>query len=89
VQLDHWQREAVRRLDPRAAAQWLAAEFPSDWPDERRQSVAALLQGNVLLPGEARGWLAVLDGTLPPLPAEAENAIVEAGPAFFDAALAT
>jgi nondiscriminating glutamyl-tRNA synthetase len=89
VQLDHWQREAVLRLDPRAAAQWLAAEFPSDWPDERRQSVAALLQGNVLLPGEARGWLAVLDGTLPPLPAEAENAIAEAGPAFFDAALAT
>ena len=31
VQLDHWQREAVRRLDPRAAAQWLAAEFPPEW----------------------------------------------------------
>ena len=32
VQLDHWQREAVRRLDRRAAARWLAAEFPADWP---------------------------------------------------------
>lgn len=89
VQLDHWQREAVRRLDPRAAARWLAAEFPTDWTADRRESVAALLQGNVLLPGEARDWLAVLGGTLPPLPAEAEKAIAEAGPAFFDAALAT
>ena len=89
VQLDHWQREAVRRLDAGAAARWLAAEFPVDWPDGKRESVAALLQGNVLLPREARDWLVVLGGTLPPLPAEATDAIVEAGPAFFDAALAS
>jgi len=89
VQLDHWQREAVLRLDAREAAQWLGAEFPADWPDGRREAIAALLQGNVLLPREARDWLAVLGGTLPPLPADAAQAIAEAGPAFFDAALAS
>ncbi len=89
VQLDHWQREALQRLDAPAAARWLAAEFPADWPDDRRESVAALLQGNLLLPRDARDWLAVLAGTLPPLPAEAASAIAEAGPGFFDAALAS
>jgi glutamyl-tRNA synthetase len=89
VQLDHWQREAVRRLDVDGAARWLAAEFPADWPRERREAVAALLKGNVLLPGDAREWLPVLSGSLPPLHDEALRAITEAGPAFFDAALAS
>ncbi len=89
VQLDHWQREAVLRLD--------AGTRRAGWPRSSRRTgrttgasrVAALLQGNVLLPRDARDWLAVLGGTLPPLPADAANAIVEAGPAFFDAALAS
>jgi glutamyl-tRNA synthetase len=89
VQLDHWQREAVRRLSPEAAAGWLDAVFPADWPPEQRASVAGLLKGNVLLPGDARDWLAVLGGSLPPLPPDAASAIAEAGPAFFDAALAS
>jgi glutamyl-tRNA synthetase len=89
VQLDHWQREAVLRLEAPDAARWLAAEFPADWPDARRESVAALLQGNVLLPRDAREWLAVLGGALPPLPPDAAHAIAQAGPAFFDAALAS
>jgi len=52
------------------------------------EAVAALLKGNVLLPADARGWLPVLSGNLPPLQAEALRAISEAGPEFFDAALA-
>jgi glutamyl-tRNA synthetase len=89
VQLDHWQREAVRRLDADAAARWLDAEWPADWPAARRAEVAALLRGNVLLPAQARDWLAVLAGPLPPLAPDAASAIEEAGPAFFDAALAS
>ena len=89
VQLDHWQREAVRRLDDGGAARWLDAEFPAAWPRERRESVASLLRGNLLLPADAREWLPVLSGSLPPLPVEAMRAISEAGPAFFDAALAS
>jgi glutamyl-tRNA synthetase len=89
AQLDHWQREAVRRLDAAAAARWLADEFPSGWEDGRRESAAALLKGNLLLPADVRGWLPVLDGTLPPMPAEAASAIADAGPDYFDAALAS
>jgi glutamyl-tRNA synthetase len=89
VQLGHWQREAVRRLDNDEAARWLTAEFPADWAAGRRGEVAALLKGNVLLPADARDWLAVIGGTLPPLPADAASVIAEAGPAFFAAALAS
>ena len=89
AQLDHWQREAVRRLDAESASRWLAAEFPADWSAERRASVANLLKGNLLLPGDAREWIAVLGGALPPLAPDAAKAIAEAGPEFFDAALAS
>lgn len=89
VQLDHWQREAVRRLGAAGMAEWLAGEFPDSWPPARRAEVASLLQGNVLLPADAGAWLAVLGGPMPPLGGEAASAVAEAGPAFFDAALAS
>jgi glutamyl-tRNA synthetase len=89
VQLDHWQREAVRRLDAAAAASWLERMLPVDWDAGRRAAVARLLQGNLLLPEDARHWLAVLDGTLPPAAGDAASAIAEAGADFFDAALAS
>jgi len=88
VQLDHWQREAVLRQDVEATAEWLAPEFPAAWTPAQRAAAARLIQGNVLLPGDARAWLAVLDGDLGPLPADARRAIDEAGAGFFDAALA-
>jgi glutamyl-tRNA synthetase len=89
VQLDHWQREAVLRLDAEAAARWLQPELPPEWDAARRGTVAALLKGNVLLPRDAREWLAVLGGALPPLAGEAASAVAEAGSEFFDAALAS
>jgi len=88
AQLDHWQREAVLRLDDEGAADWLSAELPSDWDEERRAAAAGLLRSNVLLPRDARAWLPVLDGTLPDVAPDAARAIAEAGPAFFAAALA-
>jgi glutamyl-tRNA synthetase len=89
AQLDHWQREAVKRLDGDAADAWLAPEFPADWAGPQRRAAAHLLQGNVLLPQDARPWFAVLAGELPPLEPDARRAIAEAGPEFFDAALAS
>jgi glutamyl-tRNA synthetase len=89
AQLDHWQREAVRRLDGDGAVDWLGQEFPPPWTDAQRRSAASLLQGNVLLPADARQWITVLSGELPPLTPEARSAIAEAGAEFFDAALAS
>ncbi|MGH8250818.1 MAG: glutamate--tRNA ligase [Steroidobacteraceae bacterium] len=87
VQLDHWQREAVRRLDEGQAADWLGEVLPSDWPRPERQAVASLLRGNLLLPQDAADWLAVLHGALPPLAADEKSVIAEAGPEFFRSAL--
>ncbi|MGE0030030.1 MAG: glutamate--tRNA ligase [Steroidobacteraceae bacterium] len=88
VQLNHWQREAVRRLTPPQAADWLSGVFPGDWPPARREGIAGLLQGNLLLPEDASGWLAVLGGDLPALEAAEQGVVAEAGSEFFLAALA-
>lgn len=88
AQLDHWQREAVLRLDPASVARWLGAELPAEWGADRRAAVAELLRGNVLLPRDAHEWLAVLGGALPPLAPDAAEVIAEAGREFFDVALA-
>src|SRR5262245_36990988 len=37
VQLDHWQREAVRRLDARSAPAWLATTLPDGGGEDRRR----------------------------------------------------
>jgi len=87
TQLDHWQREAVRRLTPEQAVHWLAAELPADWSAQERLELAGLLRGNLLFPADAVGWLSVLRGELAPLAAEDSTILAEAGPAFFEAAL--
>jgi glutamyl-tRNA synthetase len=88
VQLSHWQREAVRRLTPEQAADWLSSALPADWASARRTAVARLLQGNVLLPADARGWIAVLSGELGPFTREDAAVVAEAGAGFFESALA-
>jgi len=87
-QLEHWQREAIQRLDAEAAAAWLADVFPRDWPLERRTAAARLLQGNLLLPADARAWLPVLTDGLAPMAAEDRAIVAEAGAGFFESALA-
>ncbi len=88
VQLAHWQREAVRRLTPAEAAAWIEPVLPAEWPDPERETAARLLQGNLLLPADAREWVPVLSGKLKPLRREDAKAVAEAGRAFFEAALA-
>jgi glutamyl-tRNA synthetase len=87
TQLEHWQREAVLRLAPEAVVDWLAPVFPDAWPRAERIAAAELLRGNLLLPGDARNWLAVLSGELPALTAEDRAQVAEAGAGFFEAAL--
>jgi len=87
-QLEHWQREAVHRLDAEAAADWLAPVFPPDWARDRRVAAARLLQGNLLLPEDARAWLTVLADGLVPMAAEDRAVVAEAGAGFFESALA-
>ncbi len=86
-QLEHWQREAVHRLEADAAADWLAPVFPPEWLRERRIAAARLLQGNLLLPDDARAWLPVLGDGLGPMAAEDRAVVAEAGAGFFESAL--
>jgi glutamyl-tRNA synthetase len=86
TQLDHWQREAVLRLPVEAAADWLAPVIPDGWPREQRIAAARLLQGNLLLPADARDWLAVLAGDLPLLSREDAAVVAEAGAGFYQLA---
>jgi len=87
VQLLHWQREAVKRLDPEALDAWLAPALPGSLPAGERRRLAALVHHNLLFPQDARHWVDVLHGDLPPL-AEAERAVLaEAGAGFFAEAL--
>ena len=88
AQLDHWQREAVRRMTPERAAAWLERELPGDWPPAERIALAGLLRANLLFPGDAADWLCVLRGKLEPLAEQDQAVLAEAGPAFFEAALA-
>jgi glutamyl-tRNA synthetase len=87
TQLEHWQREAVLRLAPEAVVDWLAPVFPDAWSRAERIAAAELLRGNLLLPRDARNWLAVLSGDLPALTAEDRAQVAEAGAGFFEAAL--
>lgn len=88
AQLDHWQREAVRRLAPAAMADWLAAGLPADASAGERATLARLLAQNVLFPAEAAAWLALLRGQPLAPTDEAAVALAEAGAAFFAAAAA-
>jgi len=87
VQLLHWQREAVKRLDLEALDAWLAPALPAALDPGQRRRLAALVHHNLLFPQDARHWVDVLYGELPP-PAEADRDLVaEAGAGFFAEAL--
>ena len=83
VQLQHWQREAVKRLSPEALDTWLAPALPAG----QRRLLAATVSHNVVYPTDARPWVDVLFGDLPPPGEDVAPLLAEAGPDFFVAAL--
>jgi len=87
VQLQHWQREAVKRLSPEALDDWLAPALPAGLDAGQRRLLAETVSHNVVYPADARPWVDILFGDLPPPDAEVAQLLAEAGPAFFEAAL--
>jgi len=88
VQLQHWQREAVKRLAPEALDAWLAPAMPESLRADDRRVLGALLSHNVVFPADAAPWAAIIFGEPPPADAETARVIGEAGAAFFRDALA-
>lgn len=88
VQLQHWQREAVKRLAPETLDAWLAPAMPKSLPATDRHRLGMLVSHNVVFPMDAAPWAAIVFGELPPADAETARVIDEAGGAFFRDVLA-
>jgi glutamyl-tRNA synthetase len=88
VQLEVWQRDAVHRLSPDAALEWMTPHLPSSLAPEAAREFVAVTQANVVLPAEIEPWLAVAFGEVPPPDAEGAALMSAAGPEFFAAAAA-
>jgi glutamyl/glutaminyl-tRNA synthetase len=78
-QLMHWQKEAVQRMSAAQVAEWLGS---GDTPE-----FVELVRHNVVVPGDAVPWRAVVRGELPPLGQDEQLIVAAAGPAFFAAAV--
>ncbi len=88
VQLQHWQREAVKRLSTEALDAWLAPALPPGLDEAQRRLLAGTVSHNVVFPADARPWADVLFGDLPPHDEDVGSLLAEAGHGFFEAALA-
>jgi glutamyl-tRNA synthetase len=80
AQLVHWQKETLSRMNNAEVGAWLGGEGDPAFVE--------LVRHNVVLPADAKPWIAAVRGELPPL-GEAELQIIRsAGPAFFSTAAA-
>ena len=86
-QLRHWQREAVHALDTGSLRIWLAAAFGLDATAPELVQLTDVMRHNLLLPADAWPWFDVIDGDVPDPAPEDSALLVEAGPAYFRAAL--
>ncbi|HTV53188.1 MAG TPA: glutamate--tRNA ligase [Steroidobacteraceae bacterium] len=86
AQLVVWQREAVHRLAPAAAREWLAGVLPAGLEPDAALAFVSAVQPNLLLPADAQRWSQIIFGPPPPLGASEQQLVREAGGAFFAAA---
>jgi glutamyl-tRNA synthetase len=87
VQLQHWQREAVKRLTPEGLRDWLGPVLPAGLTESQRSLLGATVSHNVVFPADALPWVDVLFGELPEPAGELLGALRAAGPGFFAAAV--
>jgi glutamyl-tRNA synthetase len=87
TQLAHWQKEALARTSTEAIARWLQPVLPAQVEPGRLREFVELVRHNVVLPEDARPWVSVLFGELPPLAEEDRRILLEAGRRFFQEAV--
>jgi glutamyl-tRNA synthetase len=89
TQLAHWQREAVHASGTERLWRWMEnPRMAALVPAPQRDAFVRAVRPNLELPGDGLAWAERLYAEPPPWDDEARNAIVEAGPVFFDAAIA-
>lgn len=86
TQLDHWQREAVARLDDAAFAAWAKDAVGNRFDAARSAAFHAAVRPNVLFPRDVARWAEIVDVAPVRDDAQARAAIRAAGEAFFRAA---
>jgi glutamyl-tRNA synthetase len=79
AQLIHWQKESLARLTDREVSAWLGGTDSAAFEQ--------LIRHNVVLPGDAAPWRAVVRGTLAPFGAAEQAVIAAAGADFFRVAI--
>jgi len=79
TQLIHWQKETLARMNDDEVRSWLGGSDSAAFEQ--------LIRHNVVLPGDAAPWRAVVQGTLAPLGAAEQEIIGSAGADFFRAAI--
>jgi glutamyl-tRNA synthetase len=85
-QLLVWQKEAAHRLSTDEALRWLGPLLPDRLDEKTRAAFIAAVLPNLVLPEDARGWINVVFGDLPPLEAAEQQLVLEAGKEYFSAA---
>ncbi len=83
TQLAHWQKEALARASTDEITRWLQPVLPPNVSVERLRDFVGLVRHNIVLPEDARPWVGVLFGDLPPLADEDRRVVVDAGQQFF------
>jgi glutamyl-tRNA synthetase len=85
-QLMVWQKEAAHRLSPDEAVRWLGPIVPPGLDGTVARTFAAAILPNLVLPQDAREWVDIVFGDLPPLEAAEQQLVTEAGKSYFAAA---
>jgi glutamyl-tRNA synthetase len=87
TQLAHWQKEALARASTEEVMRWLGSLLPPNLSADRARNFVELVRHNVVLPEDAKPWVGVLFGDLPPLADEDRRVLIDAGRDFFQEAL--
>ncbi len=95
AQLLHWQKEAVARATDEELWAWLCRHHYPDGqataalvPPDRALGFVQAVRDNIIMPGDARQWAAVLFSDNPPVENEAAALVRATGAVFFETALA-
>ncbi|HQR24721.1 MAG TPA: glutamate--tRNA ligase [Steroidobacteraceae bacterium] len=88
AQLRHWQREAVTHATIAQLAGWLGSRLGELGDAARKGVFVEAVRGNLLFPVDVEPLVAIVCREEVPVEAEAATAVVEAGPGFFDQAVA-
>ena len=90
AQLEHWQGEAVRHTSEAELWKWMVGPHPeleALVPAAQRAAFVEAVRGNISRARHGMEWARVAFDALPALTADADQAIRDAGPGFFQAAL--